>query len=45
MSIGVATIIPGEGDKEELLIKHTDMALYQAKNAGRNRVNNAGDIK
>jgi len=45
VSIGVATIIPGEGDKEELLIKHTDMALYQAKNAGRNRVNNAGDIK
>jgi diguanylate cyclase (GGDEF)-like protein len=43
--IGVATVIPGEGDKEESLVRYTDMALYEAKNTGRNRVNNAGDIK
>lgn len=43
-SIGVATIMPGEEYKGESLIKRTDMALYEAKNAGRNRVNNAGDI-
>lgn len=34
-SIGMATY-PGDGDSCEALLKHADIALYQAKEAGRN---------
>jgi predicted signal transduction protein with EAL and GGDEF domain len=34
-SIGIA-VYPDDGDDMEILLKHADVALYQAKNAGRN---------
>lgn len=37
-SIGVA-LYPNDGEKTEDLIRNADMALYEAKSAGRNRVN------
>lgn len=37
MSLGVATS-PGNGDTPETLLKSADLALYQAKEQGRNRV-------
>lgn len=37
-SIGVA-LYPTDGDKAEDLIRNADMALYEAKGSGRNRVN------
>lgn len=36
-SLGIATLRP-DGDTAEALLKRADMALYQAKNGGRNRV-------
>jgi diguanylate cyclase (GGDEF)-like protein len=36
-SIGIA-LFPKDGDKMEILTKHADNALYQAKGAGRNNV-------
>ncbi|WP_085025139.1 PleD family two-component system response regulator [Ensifer aridi] len=36
-SLGIASLRP-EGDTAEALLKRADMALYQAKNGGRNRV-------
>jgi two-component system, cell cycle response regulator len=36
-SLGIATLNP-EGDTPEALLKRADMALYQAKNNGRNQV-------
>jgi len=37
-SVGVA-LYPNDGEKTEDLIRNADMALYEAKSAGRNRVN------
>ena len=38
VSIGIATILPGETEKPEELIHSSDMALYEAKSRGRNRL-------
>lgn len=38
VSLGVAACIPGHGEDREELIQRCDKALYEAKNAGRNRV-------
>ncbi|PLU82846.1 hypothetical protein BMJ22_09470, partial [Sinorhizobium medicae] len=36
-SLGIASLRP-DGDTAEALLKRADMALYEAKNGGRNRV-------
>jgi diguanylate cyclase (GGDEF)-like protein len=38
MSIGIATMVPGENNHCEELIRAADQALYQAKHDGRDRV-------
>ncbi len=38
VSIGCATIKPGQGDPPELLLQQADEALYQAKARGKNQV-------
>ncbi|MGH8354830.1 MAG: diguanylate cyclase domain-containing protein [Pseudomonas sp.] len=38
LSIGVATLIPKQGESCQLLIQLADQGLYSAKNQGRNRV-------
>ncbi len=38
VSIGVAAMVPGDGQRSEILIRRADEALYAAKDAGRNRV-------
>nr|WP_294523733.1 diguanylate cyclase [uncultured Rhodopila sp.] len=37
VSAGVATVMPGVGMDESILLRAADEALYRAKNAGRNR--------
>jgi diguanylate cyclase (GGDEF)-like protein len=38
VSLGVAAIVPAQGEAPAVLIAAADRALYQAKRAGRNRV-------
>ncbi|MCW9035623.1 MAG: diguanylate cyclase [Rhodospirillales bacterium] len=38
VSVGIATLTPGDDDTSKLLIELADGALYEAKHAGRNRV-------
>jgi len=38
VSMGVASVIPGDDKNYESLIRHADMALYEAKGNGRNQV-------
>jgi diguanylate cyclase (GGDEF)-like protein len=37
VSIGVAVMVPAEGQSEEDLLKQADLALYRAKAQGRNQ--------
>ena len=37
ISVGLCSLLPGEGDTAEALMHTADMALYEAKAAGRNR--------
>ena len=45
LSIGVATVAPGLDDTPKDLITAADLALYEAKGAGRNQVRNAGELR
>jgi diguanylate cyclase (GGDEF)-like protein len=38
VSVGVASLVPGEADSPEQLVRLADQALYRAKQQGRNRV-------
>jgi diguanylate cyclase (GGDEF)-like protein len=38
LSLGVAACVPGQDGSVEALLEQADAALYQAKQAGRNRV-------
>ncbi|MEM7366510.1 MAG: diguanylate cyclase [Pseudomonadota bacterium] len=43
-SVGVSTAHPSEGDDRKDAIAAADIALYEAKASGRNRVSNAGNL-
>jgi diguanylate cyclase (GGDEF)-like protein len=38
VSVGCSAIVPAASDGKDLLVRFADAALYQAKEAGRNRV-------
>jgi diguanylate cyclase (GGDEF)-like protein/PAS domain S-box-containing protein len=42
VSIGAATLIPGEDESVSHLIESADRSLYQAKQGGRNRIQSSG---
>jgi len=44
ISVGLCSMLPGEGDTGEALLHAADMALYEAKGAGRNRGMVAGSV-
>ncbi|MBU2627091.1 MAG: GGDEF domain-containing protein, partial [Proteobacteria bacterium] len=43
ISMGIATCIPRQSEKKEVLISKADKALYQSKANGRNQVTNSDD--
>jgi len=45
ISIGVSTVIPQDQDERRDLISSADIALYEAKRSGRNKVCNAGNLQ
>jgi two-component system chemotaxis family response regulator WspR len=38
LSIGVSTLCPGDGENADAIVSSADQALYEAKEAGRNRI-------
>jgi len=44
LSIGVATLVPVPGSNSTTLVEHADIALYEAKRAGRARLQRAGTV-
>jgi PleD family two-component response regulator len=38
ISIGVATVIPGQSARPDILVTLADQALYESKSGGRNQI-------